>query len=160
MLKDVLRKIREQKGLPQSKIAEILGVSPAAYSTYEMGTRDVSSDKIVTLAKFYGVTTDYLYGIEENSKSEISMEERKHIKKYRALDSYGKKAIDDLLNTEYDRCINNSENNSNITVNEKTYPSLKVALGGDNEEYRVTEDRMARAIKAANELDKKKLNGK
>lgn len=104
MLKSILRELREQKGLPQSKIAEILGVSPAAYSTYEMGTRDVSSDKIVTLAKFYGVTTDYLYGIEDNSQSEISFDEQKHIKKYRVLDEHGKKVVDFILNEEYIRC--------------------------------------------------------
>lgn len=145
MLKNILRELREQKGLSQAKMAEILGVSPAAYSTYEMGTRDVSSDKVVTLAKFYGVTTDYLYGIEDNSQSEISPDEQKHIKKYRALDSYGKKAIDDLLDTEYDRCINGSENNSNITVNEKTYSSRAVAFGGGNTETEITVDEMRQA---------------
>lgn len=104
MIKDKLRQLREQRDLSQAKLAEILGVSPAAYSTYEMGTRDISSDKVVKLAKFYNVTTDYLYGVDDTSSLEIDVAELSIIKKYRTLDGYGKKAVDDLLDTEAARC--------------------------------------------------------
>lgn len=147
MLKTVLRELREQKGLPQSKIAEILGVSPAAYSTYEMGTRDVSSDKVVTLAKFYGVTTDYLYGIEDRSQSEISFEELKYIKKYRTLDEYGKQAVDSILNIEYNRCTKPVDAHS-INIGdqpEKTYTGIAAAYGGDNRVDQVSEKHLREA---------------
>jgi phage repressor protein C with HTH and peptisase S24 domain len=39
-----------------------------------------------------------------NDKSDFSFSEKQHIKKYRTLDKYGKKAVDDLLETEYLRC--------------------------------------------------------
>ena len=104
LLKDILRNLRESRGLAQSKIAELLDVSPAAYSTYEMGTRDVSSDKIVKLAKFYGVTTDYLYGIESDNEHNINVKEQMIIKKYRELDTHGKKIVDLVLDEEYERC--------------------------------------------------------
>lgn len=103
MLKDRLRSLREQHDFSQAKLAEILGVSPAAYSTYEMGTRDVSSDKVVKLAKFYGVSTDYLYDIEDNQSGFDNLEIT-IIKKYRTLDGYGKKVVDSVLDIEYDRC--------------------------------------------------------
>ncbi len=74
--KDTLRSLRESKGLSQAKVADILGVSPAAYSTYEMGTRDVSSDKIVKLVEFYGITNDYLYGIEDRNNDKLSEKEK------------------------------------------------------------------------------------
>lgn len=104
MLKDKLRILREQHELSQAKLAEVLGVSPAAYSTYEMGTRDVSSDKVVKLAKYYGVTTDYLYDIEK-TEEEFNSFERTMIKKYRTLDEYGKRMVDSALEIEYERCM-------------------------------------------------------
>lgn len=104
MIKDKLRQLREQRGLSQAKIAEMLGVSPAAYSTYEMGTRDISSDKVVKLAKFYNVTTDYLYGVDDSSSLDIDVNELSIIKKYRTLDGYGKRMVDSALEIEYERC--------------------------------------------------------
>ena len=68
MLNESLRRLREERGFSQAQIAEFLKISPSAYSTYETGTRDVSSDKIIKLSKFYGVTTDYLYGIEKTNE--------------------------------------------------------------------------------------------
>ena len=37
-----------------------------------------------------------------------------YLKKYRTLDGYGKKAIDDLLNTEYQRCVANDDNKPKV----------------------------------------------
>lgn len=130
MLKDTLRSLRESKGLSQAKVADILGVSPAAYSTYEMGTRDVSSDKIVKLAEFYGVTTDYLYGIEDRNEDEISKKEKMFIKKYRKLDVHGKDMVDTVLNKEYDRSINLPNELKCPIVFERTY---KIAARGHND---------------------------
>lgn len=75
MLNESLRRIREERGFSQAQVAEYLNISPSAYSTYETGTRDVSSDKIIKLSKFYGVTTDYLYGIEKTNEDTSLMNE-------------------------------------------------------------------------------------
>lgn len=40
---------------------------------------------------------------EEATSTEFSYEEREHIKKYRVLDTHGKKVVDHVLNDEYDR---------------------------------------------------------
>lgn len=128
MLKDKLRALREQHGFSQAKLAEFLGVSPAAYSTYEMGTRDVSSDKVVKLAKYYGVSTDYLYDIEKNENNEFNNSERTIIKKYRKLDTYGKKLIDNALDIEYDRCTSKQEQPS-IPMISIRYSLLSASAG-------------------------------
>lgn len=70
-----LKFLREEKGLFQSDIARILGVSIAAVGFYENEKRDMSPDTIIKLAEYFGVTTDYLLG-----KSDIrNPEELKNI---------------------------------------------------------------------------------
>lgn len=65
MLKEALKKEREKKGLTKKQVAAGIGVTERAYITYEYGDRDVSTDVLVKLADFYGVTTDYLLGREQ-----------------------------------------------------------------------------------------------
>ena len=57
-----LKFLREEKGLFQSDIAKILGVSIAAVAFYENEKRDMSPDTIIKLAEYFDVTTDYLLG--------------------------------------------------------------------------------------------------
>lgn len=57
-----LKLLREEKGLFQSDIAKILGVSVAAVGFYENEKRDMSPDTIIKLAEYFGVSTDYLLG--------------------------------------------------------------------------------------------------
>ena len=57
-----LKFLREEKGLFQSDIAKILGISIAAVGFYENEKRDMSPDTIIKLAEYFGVTTDYLLG--------------------------------------------------------------------------------------------------
>lgn len=57
-----LKFLREEKGLFQSEIAKILGVSTAAVGFYENEKRDMSPDTIIKLANYFDVSTDYLLG--------------------------------------------------------------------------------------------------
>ncbi len=64
MLKDQLKYFREKKGLTKKQVADGVGVSERAYIAYEYGERDVSTDTLIKLAKFFGVTVDCLLGLE------------------------------------------------------------------------------------------------
>lgn len=57
-----LKFLREEKGLFQSDIAKVLGISVAAVGFYENEKRDMSPDTIIKLAEYFDVTTDYLLG--------------------------------------------------------------------------------------------------
>lgn len=57
-----LRKLREQKEISQKELAEYLGVSQNAVSSYELGKREPSIDTLVKLADLYEVSVDYLLG--------------------------------------------------------------------------------------------------
>ena len=72
-----LRYLREQKGLTQKQMAEVLGISLRSYVSYENRT-SYPKDSMVyqRLAEFYGVTTDFLI----NEKDQFVAD---------ALDKYG-----------------------------------------------------------------------
>lgn len=59
-----LKDLRKDHGLTLEALAEAVGVSKSALGAYETGDfKDISPFSIVKLAKFYGVTTDYLMGV-------------------------------------------------------------------------------------------------
>lgn len=60
-----LRDLREDRDLPQRKLAEVLHVSQATYSRYESGGLDIPSGALITLARFYGTSVDYLLGLTD-----------------------------------------------------------------------------------------------
>lgn len=61
-----LRDMREDKDLPQRKLAELLHVSQTTYSRYESGTLDIPSAALIALARFYGTSIDYLLGLTDD----------------------------------------------------------------------------------------------
>lgn len=64
-----LKESRRKKGLTQAKAASMIGVSKNIISSYELYLRSPSIDVLVKLAHLYGVTTDYLLGIEPKIKA-------------------------------------------------------------------------------------------
>ena len=63
MVNNRLRDLRTDKDLKQKDLAEYLKCSQVAYSHYELGKRDIPTDVLVALAKFYNTTTDYILGL-------------------------------------------------------------------------------------------------
>ncbi len=60
-----IRDLREDKDITQKEMAKILNCSQQVYSNYELGQRDVPTDVLIRLAKFYKVTTDYILGLSD-----------------------------------------------------------------------------------------------
>lgn len=59
-----LKDLRTGKRLTQLQVAERVGISKAMVSSYELSARQPSYDVLVKLATLFGVSTDYLLGIE------------------------------------------------------------------------------------------------
>ena len=55
-----IRDLRQDADLSHSDMAELLNCTQAAYSYYETGERDIPIDSLITLAKYYKCSTDYL----------------------------------------------------------------------------------------------------
>ena len=61
---DRLRELRAAKKLNQDEVAEACGISRIALARYETGTRTPRAVFVARLAKYYGVTIDYLMGAD------------------------------------------------------------------------------------------------
>lgn len=61
-IKEVLKKLRKEKGITQEEISKILNISRGAYAKYETGANLPPAPNIKKLADFYGVSADYLLG--------------------------------------------------------------------------------------------------
>ena len=59
---EVLCELREDKDLTQRQLAEKLHMAPTTISSYETGKNLPPPDKLIALADYFGVTTDYLLG--------------------------------------------------------------------------------------------------
>ena len=59
---EVLCELREDMGLTQKQLAIELHMAPTTISSYETGKIIPPPDKLVDLADYFGVTTDYLLG--------------------------------------------------------------------------------------------------
>ena len=57
-----LRELRREKGVTQLEMANFMGVKHRSYQNYEGGDRRPDYEKLVALADYFGVTTDYLLG--------------------------------------------------------------------------------------------------
>ncbi|MBQ9346971.1 MAG: helix-turn-helix transcriptional regulator [Oscillibacter sp.] len=66
ILKDRVRQLRKQAGMKQKELGEILNLSEQAVSSMESGYRSTTIDKLVLLAEYFHVSTDYLVGITDD----------------------------------------------------------------------------------------------
>ena len=58
-----IRDLREDSDLKQQAVAVQLGISVQQYSLYERGSREIPFHHVITLAKFYNVSIDYIAGL-------------------------------------------------------------------------------------------------
>ena len=56
-----LKELRQKKGLTQTEMAEILGISTAAWSMYENGRRIPRDDMKVQIAKYFNRTVQTIF---------------------------------------------------------------------------------------------------
>ena len=60
-----LKLLRNQKGLSQQKLGEIIGATCSAVSYWEKGINEPKLSYIINLAKLFEVSSDYLLGLED-----------------------------------------------------------------------------------------------
>ena len=62
-----IRDLREDRDLLQKDLAKILNCTQVCYSNDEMGKRDLPTEVLNQLARFYHTSTDYLLGLTDIS---------------------------------------------------------------------------------------------
>ena len=61
-----IRELREDRDFTQRQMASELKCSQQVYSNYELGQRDIPTDILIALAKFYNVSADYILELTDN----------------------------------------------------------------------------------------------
>lgn len=60
-----LKLLREEKKLSLMALSKKVGISDATICRWENGQCDVKGDQLIILAEFFGVSSDYLLGLED-----------------------------------------------------------------------------------------------
>ena len=60
-----LKELRTERRLTQAQISAELGIHSVTYLHYEKNQREPSLELLVTIAKYYDVSTDYLLGLSD-----------------------------------------------------------------------------------------------
>ena len=60
-----IRALREDHDKTQAEIAELLNVGQRTYCDYEFGKTRIPIDRLITLAKLYNVSMDYISGVSD-----------------------------------------------------------------------------------------------
>lgn len=64
-----LKLLRKQRNLTQTDVANHLKITVSAYGNYELGQRSPTPETLIKLADFFGVSVDYLLGLDDNTES-------------------------------------------------------------------------------------------
>ncbi len=62
----ILKQLRKSHGLTQKELGVKVGLSKAVVSKYENGMGYPNFDTLIQIANHFGVTTDYLLGVEKS----------------------------------------------------------------------------------------------
>lgn len=60
-----LKELRSELKLTQKQVASALGLNTVTYLHYEKGQREPPLGVLVDMAKFFGVSSDYLLGLAD-----------------------------------------------------------------------------------------------
>lgn len=74
--------LREQHGITQQKLADLLSLSRPTVSQIEIGERKLSADELIKLANIFNISVEYLLGLKREPKIIIKKTERKEKPKY------------------------------------------------------------------------------
>ena len=101
LIGEKIKAARMERGLTQVQLAKMIGEKTGTViNNWESANSRPAIDKIPSICQALHITPDYLFNItgEHPSVDEMSM-----VKKYRKRDSFGKSAVDSVLNVEFDR---------------------------------------------------------
>ena len=63
-----IRELREDNDLTQTQLANALNCSQQVYSNYELGQRDIPTEILIKLCKFYRVSADYILELSNDPR--------------------------------------------------------------------------------------------
>lgn len=114
-----LKLLRIEHGQTQTELAKVFNVAQRTIHAWENNLQEPSIDTIIKIAKFYNVSINYLYGLEEEDgrviiqEPELPSDEKKILEEYRALSPELKSLSRDYFKSLNALNKNNTHNNDN-----------------------------------------------
>ena len=65
MFKDIIKELRESQEMSQYELARALQVSQSAIAKWKLGKTEPTSSALVSIARFFNVSADYLLELED-----------------------------------------------------------------------------------------------
>lgn len=115
-----LRLLRNQKGMSQQKLADLLNLSQQSIYKYENNLAEPDIQTLKELSEIFNVSIDYIVGNTDDPRrmnvfveTELSPRELNFLRMYRRLTNMRKKIIEMILE-DYNRENADSDNYENI----------------------------------------------
>jgi transcriptional regulator with XRE-family HTH domain len=123
-----IRELRVEKGITQKTMANCLSVTVPTLSHWECNYQEPSFKDLQNLSKFFGVSTDYLLGLENDfgiktvtnatttapMGDHLTPEERELLQNYRTLNPNFQKLIKQSIETLHNTSLENNVKINNI----------------------------------------------
>ena len=111
-LGDRIANLRKELDINQKELATKVGITEASLSRYENNLREPKSEIIVRLAKALETATDYLLGVNDNTKISkedkliienlsVSEKTKKLLEKIYSLEKEDREAIEKMIDNAY-----------------------------------------------------------
>ncbi|MDX5669492.1 helix-turn-helix transcriptional regulator [Clostridioides difficile] len=111
-LGDRIANLRKELDINQKELATKVGITEASLSRYENNLREPKSEIIVRLAKALETSTDYLLGVNDNTKISkedkliienlsVSEKTKKLLEKIYSLEKEDSEAIEKMIDNAY-----------------------------------------------------------
>lgn len=105
-----LQRLKDLSGKNQDEISVSSGIPKSTIAKIFSGvTKSPSIEAVKAIVYAMGFTLSDLENVSENEEKTVSILETNFAKKYRTLDEYGKKAVDAILDIEYERVMSESK---------------------------------------------------
>lgn len=102
-----VKTFRQEKGMTQQELADKVGVSVVGVRNWERGAKKPSLDMLLSLGKALNISLDTLLDFSPHNQPKnslvLTLDERKLLKNYQLLDSFGRKAVDAICLLEAER---------------------------------------------------------
>lgn len=93
-----LRKLRTERGISQQSLASELGISQQSVNKYENHNVEPDIDTLISMARYFNTSVDYLIGNTDSTKPyDLSTEEKYIVEGYRLLNKSEKLCIKTVI---------------------------------------------------------------
>jgi transcriptional regulator with XRE-family HTH domain len=101
-----IKKLRRERNLSQTQLAEKAGTTLVSISNYETGKTKPSSDMLINVAKALGVSADYLMNDSSDAITAVSIKDKELLRQFEQIDRMAdneKKYVKYLLQSLIDK---------------------------------------------------------